>query len=255
MKGFQVLKNGLLTRLVFSILICLVLTSCLEVKQKINIKKDGSGSTKLEIAIQKELLFDPQAIPKVKNELQKEGWIILGEGEKEGKHIITLGRKFKNISELTDDEARYEFNSERKGFLKKSYALEIKHLKSSEIPFPYEVSIEMPGDIDGTNGTKVSSDEIKWNLQGFRRGTKLSGKSSGFSIPGFVSVVIVMVGVLLLFVGGCDSKQNNQASNPPQKSCFKRYLLYAMRKGKPSHCLFLHKLRAKAKVRGVLYDL
>lgn len=217
MNGFQGLKNGLLIRLVFTILICLVLTSCLEVKQKININKDGSGSTKLEIAIQKELLFDPQAIPKVKNELQKEGWNILGDREKEGKHIITAGRKYKNISELTDDEARYEFYSERKGFLKKSYALEIKHLKSSEMPFPYEVSIEVPGDIDETNGTKISSDEIKWNLQGVRRGTRLFVKSSGFSIPGFVSVVIVMVGLLLLFVGVVIVSKIIKPAIPPKR--------------------------------------
>lgn len=201
MKGFHGLKNGLLTRLAFTILICFILTSCLEVKQKININKDGSGNTRLEIAIQKEMLFDPQAIPKVKNDLKKGGWNILGEIKKEGKHVITAGRKFKNISELNDEENRYIFSSERKGFLRKSYFLEIKHLKSSDMPFPYEVSIEVPGDIDETNGTKVSSDEVKWNLQGFQRGTKLSVKSSDFTIPAFVSIVIVMAGLLLLFVG------------------------------------------------------
>lgn len=217
MNGFQGLKNGILIWLVLTILICFVLTSCLEVKQKINVSKDGSGSTKLEIAIQKEILFDPQAIPRIKNELQKGGWNILGEVEKEGKHVINAARKFKKISELNDDEARYTFYSERKGFLKKSYALEINHIKSSDMPFPYEVSIEMPGDIDETNGTKTSSDEIKWNLQGFRRGIRLSVKSSGLLIPTSISVVIVVAGLLLLFVGVLMVSKIIRPTVPPRR--------------------------------------
>lgn len=187
----------------FFICLTLLVTSCLEVKQEVNINKDGSGNAKLEIAIQKEMLFDPMAIPNLKNNLNKEGWSILGEVEKEGKHVITAGRRFKDISELNDDESRYTFSSQRKGFMRRSYALKVKYIKSPEIPFPfpYEISIRMPGSIDETNGNKVSSDRSRWNLEGLRKGTELSVKSSGFTISIFGLLVIVMAGFLLFFVG------------------------------------------------------
>lgn len=169
------------------LLLCLplLLTSCLEVKHGININKDGSGEARLEVAVQKE--WASQLIPKLKSDIPK-GWSIVEEKEKEGKHVVIINRKFKKISELNDDEARYSFSSERKGFLKKSYILEVAQLKSSDMPFPYEITIKVPGSIDETDGSKISSGEVKWNLQGLRKGTKLSIKSSAFALPDFASL-------------------------------------------------------------------
>lgn len=179
MKRFRILM------IITLMLLCAFLTSCLEVKQAININKDGSGDARLEIAVQKE--WAPQVVPKLKGDMPK-GWNIVEEKEKDGKHVIVFGRKFKDVSELNDSETKYVLSSERKGFLKKSYSLEVKQLKSSDMPFPYEVMIELPGGIDETNGTKISSGKVKWNLQGFRRGTELSVKSSAFAMPDFASL-------------------------------------------------------------------
>jgi hypothetical protein len=173
------LSNALLCFLLLS------LTSCLELKQAININKDGSGDARLEVTVQQE--WAPQIIPKLKQDIPK-GWTLIEEKQRDGKQIIVIGRKFKDITELNDDEAQYSFSSERKGFLKKTYILNVRQLKSSDAPFPFEFVINMPGGIDETNGNKVSSDVVKWNLQGFRRGTELSVKSSAFALPDFASL-------------------------------------------------------------------
>lgn len=162
-----------------------LLTSCIEVKQSININKDGSGDTRLEIAIQKE--WASQIIPKLKSEIPK-GWNIVEEKEKEGKQAIGFKRKFKNISELNDEETSFLFTTERAGFLKKSYSLHIEQLKSSDMPFPYEVTIRVPGGVDETNGIKLSSNEVKWALSGLQKGKGLSIKSSALGMPGFASL-------------------------------------------------------------------
>ena len=203
MRGFYILKSELLTKLVFAILICFSLTSCLEVKQKINIHKDGSGKVRAEVGIIKKMLYGErlfEALAEFREDIKKEGWKIVGEKEEKGKYVIVFEKKFKDISELNDDESRYTFSSERRGFLRKTYTLEVKHIESSEIPFPYEISIKVPGSIDETNGIKVSTDEAKWNLQGLQRGTVISLKSSGFTIPVFSSLLMMMAGLLLLFV-------------------------------------------------------
>jgi hypothetical protein len=179
----SVIKAFRLSNFSMLIFLAFLLTSCLEVKQAIDINKDGSGDTRLEVAVQKE--WAPQAIPKLKADIPK-GWNIIEEKDKEGKHIIVLGRKFKDISELNDNKTRYVFSSERKGFLKKSYNIEVSYRDTPSIPF--EVVLKVPGSIDETDGTKVSSSEVKWNLQGFRKGMSLTVKSSAFALPDFASL-------------------------------------------------------------------
>lgn len=169
------------------LLLCLslLLTSCLEVKHGININKDGSGEARLEVAVQQE--WASQLVPKLKGDMPK-GWSIVEEKEKEGKHVVIFSRKFKDISELNDNETRYSFSAERKSFLKKSYILEVSQLKSSDMPFPYEITIKVPGSIDETDGTKLSANEVRWNLQGLKKGKALSAKSSAFALPDFASL-------------------------------------------------------------------
>jgi len=162
-----------------------LLSSCIEVKQSIKINKDGSGDARLEIAIQKE--WAPQIMPRLKSEAPR-GWNIVEEREKEGKQVIAFGKKFKSISELNDDEAGYSFSTERAGFLKKFYLIRIKQLKSSDMPFPYEFTIRVPGSINETNETKLSSNEVKWSLPGLQKGKELSVKSSALTMPNFASL-------------------------------------------------------------------
>jgi competence protein ComGC len=197
-----VLKGNHFIKLAFIILISFILTSCIEVKHKININEDGSGDTKLEVTLSKEIFsLDPKAGSEIKNDLKKEGWKIVKEEEKAGKYIITVERKFKNISELNDDTVQYAFFSQKKGFLTNSYFLEIEFIKTPDFPISYELVIEMPGNIEETNGIKVSSSEVKWNLEGFSRGTKLFAKSSGFVIPTFVLLMVLSILIILFFIG------------------------------------------------------
>jgi len=197
-----VLKSNHLIKLAFIILISFILTSCIEVKHKISVNEDGSGSTKLEIALSKEIFsLDPKAGSQIREDLKKEGWKIVKEEEKTDKYIIVAERKFKDVSELNDKNTQYTFSSEKKGILTKSYFLEIKFIKTSDIPIFYELNIKMPGNIDETNGKRVSSSEVKWNLEGFSRGTKLFVKSSDFVIPTFVLLMVLSIFIILFFIG------------------------------------------------------
>jgi len=199
----RVLKSNLLLKIVLIILITFLLTSCIEVKHKISINDDGSGNTKLEIILSKEIFsLDPKAGSKIKEDLKKEGWKIVKEEEKAGEYLIVAEKKFKNISELNDEYTQYTFFSEKKGFLTKSYFLEIEFIKTPDIlSLSYELNIKMPGNIYETNGIKVSPSEVKWNLDSFSRGTKLFVKSSGFIIPTFVLLIVLSIFIILFFIG------------------------------------------------------
>ncbi len=196
-KNFQKLY---LIKVFFIILMCFILTSCLEVKQRININKDGSGIARLEITILKGALLDPKAILELKEELKREGWKIDKERKEKGKYIIFAKKKFENVTELNDEETEYTFSTERRGFMKTSYTFKVEFIKSPQIPFPVEITVKMPGRIVETDGKKISSNEARWNLQYFTRGTELFVESSGFTIPVFV-LVATIGGFLLLFAG------------------------------------------------------
>lgn len=107
------LRRSIFLRFILLIFMAIGLTSCLEVKQSININKDGSGEARMECAIQREVLSMPggeQQISRMKAALQKEGWNIEGEKDSNGKHFIIATKKFKDISELNDDETRHAFS-------------------------------------------------------------------------------------------------------------------------------------------------
>ncbi len=182
--------------LFFCLTLCL--TSCVEVKQNVNIYIDGSGESRLEVVVEKQ--WSSLIIPKLKHNMPA-GWDIVEEKQIAGKDVVVFQKKFKEISELSDDDARYTFTKQKEDFLKKSYSLVIEHLKTVNSPFPYEVTIKMPGDITETNGSKISSTEIRWNLMGFRRGTKLTVKSSAFLIPSAIGyTVLSFAGLLSVFL-------------------------------------------------------
>ncbi|MDA8089860.1 MAG: zinc ribbon domain-containing protein [Desulfobacteraceae bacterium] len=179
-----------------------ILASCLEVKERININRDGSGDARIEFAVQDE--WAGQVVPGLKKDIPK-GWRIIGERKMEGKHVVIFGRAFKNISELNDEESSYSFSSGRKSVFHKSYYVEVRQRRSSSMLFPYEMRIRLPGRVEDTNGIKVSYHEIKWNLQGFREGTRLYARSTGISMPAFLEnrgrviflLAVVLIGVVV----------------------------------------------------------
>lgn len=205
-------------RVIFLVSISILLTSCLEVRQRIVVNKNGSGNSRVEIALLKEML-PPSAVPELKNELKSKGWSILRKAEKGGQYVITAGRKFKSLSELSDDEERYRFSSKKKGFMKRSYLIEVEQLKNSDLPFPYELTIEVPGRIDKTNGSKVSSHEVKWNLQGLSMGTKLYVGFTASTIPFLKLLALAILFLLLLFVGVVIIKKMTKPGTPKSIFC------------------------------------
>ena len=197
-------KNLTLPRFVLRsmlfILISFLLASCIEVKHEINLNKQGSGEARVEIAVQQE--WADMIIPRLKRSIQEDpaGWNIIEERQEEGRHRIVLGKKFKSISDLNDDEFRYTL-SEEGSFLKKSYILEVEQLESSDMPFSYELTIKMPGSIDETNGIKISSNRVRWNFDGFRKGRRMVVKSSALSLPSFnIYIAVAIAGFILILV-------------------------------------------------------
>jgi hypothetical protein len=51
----------------------------------------------------------------------------------------------------------------------------------------------MPGEIEYTNGMKISSNEAKWEFYSVQSGTKLYAQSSASIIPDFILPAIALI--------------------------------------------------------------
>jgi hypothetical protein len=63
------------------------------------------------------------------------------------------------------------------------------------MPFPYTLTIKVPGSIEQSNGTKLSSDTVRWEMQGLRANTVLSVTSKALAFPD----VSILFGSLINF--------------------------------------------------------
>ncbi len=197
----------------------LLLSSCIEIRQTIRLNPDGSGDTELELAIQSQWV--QQLTPKVKSDIPA-GWSLIGEKDTDGKHMIIFGRPFRAITEINDKNMEYIFVSDRGTVLTGSFSLDIRQIANSQMPFPYELNVRMPGVITSTNGTKISSREVRWNLQGFNQGTVLSVRSSEsvFSSPviRIASLIAACLAVLFILATVLWKRRKKDPSTPPNVS-------------------------------------
>ena len=190
-----------IANLLIMILISFVLFACtIEVKHTIDIKSDGSGKAKIYILFSKEAL---SVVPrsKIKHDLQKEGWKIVKEEEKEnGQYFIFAEKSFSNIQDLNESLIKYTFITKKEGFLTRNNYLELEFKNSVSPTVFYELIVKLPGSIKDTNGERLSKSEVKWSLEGVNKGTKLFAKSSSFIIPTYVWLVVFFFLLLVIIV-------------------------------------------------------
>lgn len=154
------------------------------------INEDGSGVVKTEFIIQKELSLTPGVITKLKDEIKENNWKIISEVEKDDKYIIKVQREFKDISDLNSNITIYEFSTVESENLKRIYTFKVKFIDDLRF-MPCQIVVKVPGEIDDTNGMRISSNESKWEFIIIQNGTKLYAQSSS-TIPKLLFTFIVL---------------------------------------------------------------
>lgn len=194
-------QTSLIVKAMLCLLISVLLTGCLEIKQSISLLGDGSGQVAVKFVVEKE--WAPMLVPKLKESMRRDipkGVQVDGPMQDEaGNSVLQFTLPFKDVSELNDKETEYVFVSEGGGFFSKTYRLEIRQLatRNFDVPIPFEFLVKMPGTIDETNGVKVSTNEVKWRQIGISKGTVMSARSSATSWPGMIVMGAVAAFVLL----------------------------------------------------------
>jgi hypothetical protein len=160
---------------------------------RIDLNKNGSGTAKAEFSIQREIItLTPKILADLKDKIRENNWKITSESENEEKYFVTAQKEFNEVSELNSEVAIYVFSTDELNKQKKIYTLEIKFVDDIQF-IPYQIIVKMPGEIEYTNGMKISSNEAKWKFYSVQSGTKLYAQSSASIIPDFILPAIALI--------------------------------------------------------------
>jgi hypothetical protein len=89
-----------------TLLLCTIFTSCIEVKMRIDLNKNGSGTAKAEFSIQREIItLTPKILADLKDKIRENNWKITSERENEEKYFVTAQKEFNEVSELNSEVA------------------------------------------------------------------------------------------------------------------------------------------------------
>lgn len=184
--------------------IVLFLSGCVEVKELITIKADGSAESTLTLIVQKE--FAAIVLPDLERQVKKDApnAVVSVKEVESGDTEIVSQRTVKNLKELRNNTRGYECKIEKDGTSRTRYIFNGRWRLSD--PVPVEVTVKFPGEVDETNGEKMDSKTVRWkfdtggNVWGGRGGKMLTATATATAFP--LAVVGVGVGILLLVVAG-----------------------------------------------------
>lgn len=176
----------------------LLALSC-EIEDEIRIHRDGSGSYRAKILVEKQLA---SALPEIRKEAVKDGFRIVDEGETETRHFIVMTRDFKNISEVGDSRNRMSFKATKAGWLRERYEFSASLPPSSGDGFSRQLTIVLPASIEQHTAGEVRGNTVVWDCT---RGGELEMTATGFVLPFAVQSpvlggVIAAAGLIGVFV-------------------------------------------------------
>lgn len=184
--------------------IVLFLSGCVEVKELLTIKADGSAESMLSFIVQKD--FAALVVPDLERRVKKDApdAVVTVQEVESGNTAIVSQRTVKNLSELRNDTRGYECKIEKDGTSRTRYIFNGRWRIND--PVPVEVTVKFPGEVDETNGEKIDSQTVRWkfetgaNIWGGRGGKTLTATATATAFP--VVIVGIGVGALLLVVAG-----------------------------------------------------
>lgn len=134
------------------------LTGCLEVKQHVALKEDGSGSTLLTLSVPKDMVT--QALDRVKDNDPPQQWRFKSQEQHGDRAILVFERSFSHVSELDSDTFKFTFSTKRKWLSRETFFLDVQRLEPVDVPM--EISVEMPGTVWESDGQQVSPRGVRW---------------------------------------------------------------------------------------------
>jgi hypothetical protein len=146
-----------------------------EIEDEIRIHRDGSGTYRAKMLVEKQFA---SAIPDIRKDAVKAGLRIVEEGETETRHFIVMARDFKNINEIGDSQNRMSFTVSKAGWLRERY--EFSASLPSSTGFSRQLTIVLPAPIERNTAGEARGNTIVWDCT---KGGALEVTAAGLVLP------------------------------------------------------------------------
>lgn len=192
----------------------LLLTAC-EIEDDLRLTSNGSGIYQMKISVEKQLT---QALVELRKELEKEGYKVVLDGETPDRRFLVIRKDFKSVSELNDNNNRFEFNVLDGGFLQRKYRFNAS-LGSAGGNFKRQFTIHMPGDVTMASAGERHGNSVTWDCaSGGTITLEASGLSLPFAMPGQAGAMGTVLVVVLIALFVIHRRKARAAAPPLQQS-------------------------------------
>lgn len=191
MKLLHAFRGFLLTFMAF---VVVVLGGC-KIEEEIAFRADGSGRYRARISVQMELA---EALDGAKEELAKEGLLLVEEGEENDRRFQVFEKQFASIEEVAGSGNPGSFVARRRGLLSREYELRLTvHDNMRASGFERHMTILFPAPVKSTSSGRVAGKAVEWDASS---GGGLTVIAEGLAWPANVGLWWAGAALLLLLV-------------------------------------------------------
>jgi len=161
----------------------LVLCGCIEVEEQYRISRDGKADARILIKVDPE--YEALVLPELEKRMREEpppGMKIDSSQRIDGKAAILIEGQGLDLATLNTGDQPMQLVESSAGFLKKRYTFSVSAGKRPDVPVPHRLRVTLPGSIEQTNGRKIDSETVEFDLTNARRGTRYQATSTAFAL-------------------------------------------------------------------------
>lgn len=158
------------------------LGGCLEIDEHYHISRDGKADARIIFKIdpQYESLLLPELDKKLRASLPPEMKVDSSQ-RIDGKAAVVVEGQQLDLATLSSSDQPMRLTIAQAGFLKKQFLFTVTAGKTPELPIPHRLTVSLPGSIERSNGRKVDSNSVEFDLTKARRGTSFQAASTAFA--------------------------------------------------------------------------
>ncbi len=185
------------------ILLCLLLTACVEIQMRFDVRADGGGTAEWTVEIPKD---SAQSLDltgeKVKakmaedRQFQKPGAKVTIGRAANGNETVTVSMPFSSVAELSSNDMGFEFQKSPDG---KQCTFRIK-AQAQVMPIPVRAEVHMPGRVTGSNADQVSGGVARFNNIFRAEGVWVQAETGAFLSGTLVALIAGGAAALLVIV-------------------------------------------------------
>lgn len=177
----ELIRHGCRALVLFAL--ALYLCGCIEVEERYRISRDGKADARVVIKVDPQ--YESLVLPELEKKIREEpptGMKIDSSQRIDGKAAILLEGEGLDLATISASEFPMQLIVSSAGFLKKRYLFSVNVTKRLEIPVPHRLRVTLPGTIEQTNGKKIDSDTVEFDLTNARRGARYQASSDAFGL-------------------------------------------------------------------------